>query len=89
MTKLTKRIKTTDWWYGNYGENEDEVDAYFTDYTWHGKRVVKFAVWGNDDYALEIEGSTDKDAKRLYELYQQTPDIITQDWCFEHGMTRI
>ncbi len=90
MTKLSKRVKTTDWWFGNYGENEDEVKVIFTDYTiFDRERVVKFAVWGNDDYALEIEGSTDEDAKRFYELYQQIPNIVTKDWCLEHGMTAI
>lgn len=95
--KLTKRVKTPDNWYGNYGENEDEVEVIFkydttTPFTCSGifypsKPFVSVTIWGNDDFALDIT-SDEEDLIKLLNLYYDIHDGVTQEWAYDHGMVQ-
>jgi hypothetical protein len=97
--KLTKRLKTSEWWSGNFGENKDEVELKFSvsHVNFKDKRrkgwLVRLAVWGNDDTAVckdkeffdsEIE-ELKKAIQEMYSEYETIPDYITKAQLFKQG----
>lgn len=97
--RLTRRLKTSEWWCGNLGENKDEVELCFSvlRYSFKDSRIapwmVRLSIWGSDDTAVckdkyffdsDIE-ELKKAIKEMYLEYETIPDYITQEELFEQG----
>lgn len=96
---LARRLKTSEWWCGNLGENKDEVELSFVVFRYSFKDnhvapwMVRLSIWGNDDTAVckdkyffdsEIE-ELKKAIEEMYLEYEAIPNYITQQQLLEQG----
>ena len=54
--------KTTDLWYGNYGDNRDEVKLMYLGEI--DDDCFRVACWGNDDFGIERDFETEEEVVR-------------------------
>ena len=85
--------KTDDDWYGNYGEDEDEVQLIHHGniggyYDKDGNAQIEFrtSVWGNDDFGMYKDFINDEEgAKQLFDELNKLDKINKSD-CKKLGM---
>lgn len=80
--KIEKFVNTTDDWHPNYEGNKVKIFLmYFKAY-----EFVRIAVWGNDDFGLELNfiGTSEENFLKFKEwkvtIYDKIPEPCTQEY---------
>lgn len=86
-------ITVTDNWFPCYEGNKVRLSLSFNQ--WQDEYYVKIAVWGSDDYGLEIvydEYKNIEDARDKYNalipIFNSIPDGVSKSWFINRGWKR-